>query len=154
MKQPGLHQKGYEKKKTDLCFFFFPLPSSGSHIENWHSVLRNGLVNASYTKLQVHNLHAERCLCSLTANLPREGRRRRAVRPNHFFFSEWMTVSLLSALLLAFLQSRARWENFIFIFFFTLDSMSLPVTGLEVGGGWRGSVGCPEGELPRAHRGG
>uniref|UniRef100_A0A3Q2YI91 Poly(ADP-ribose) polymerase family member 6 n=1 Tax=Hippocampus comes TaxID=109280 RepID=A0A3Q2YI91_HIPCM len=24
----------------------------GSHIENWHSVLRNGLVNASYTKLQ------------------------------------------------------------------------------------------------------
>uniref|UniRef100_A0A9J7YYC5 PARP catalytic domain-containing protein n=1 Tax=Cyprinus carpio carpio TaxID=630221 RepID=A0A9J7YYC5_CYPCA len=25
----------------------------GSHIENWHSVLRNGLVNASYTKLQV-----------------------------------------------------------------------------------------------------
>lgn len=29
--------------------------SSGSHIENWHSVLRNGLVNASYTKLQVRN---------------------------------------------------------------------------------------------------
>uniref|UniRef100_A0A3Q1JZS8 PARP catalytic domain-containing protein n=1 Tax=Anabas testudineus TaxID=64144 RepID=A0A3Q1JZS8_ANATE len=28
----------------------------GSHIENWHSILRNGLVNASYTKLQVkHN---------------------------------------------------------------------------------------------------
>ncbi|XP_061670615.1 protein mono-ADP-ribosyltransferase PARP6 isoform X5 [Syngnathoides biaculeatus] len=26
----------------------------GSHIENWHSVLRNGLVNASYTKLQLH----------------------------------------------------------------------------------------------------
>lgn len=26
---------------------------SGSHIENWHSILRNGLVNASYTKLQV-----------------------------------------------------------------------------------------------------
>uniref|UniRef100_A0A8C2JW19 Poly (ADP-ribose) polymerase family, member 6b n=1 Tax=Cyprinus carpio TaxID=7962 RepID=A0A8C2JW19_CYPCA len=25
----------------------------GSHIENWHSILRNGLVNASYTKLQV-----------------------------------------------------------------------------------------------------
>uniref|UniRef100_A0A2I3GEY7 Poly(ADP-ribose) polymerase family member 6 n=1 Tax=Nomascus leucogenys TaxID=61853 RepID=A0A2I3GEY7_NOMLE len=24
----------------------------GSHIENWHSILRNGLVNASYTKLQ------------------------------------------------------------------------------------------------------
>lgn len=28
-------------------------PFSGSHIENWHSILRNGLVNASYTKLQV-----------------------------------------------------------------------------------------------------
>lgn len=27
--------------------------SSGSHIENWHSILRSGLVNASYTKLQV-----------------------------------------------------------------------------------------------------
>uniref|UniRef100_A0AAY4D6K5 Poly [ADP-ribose] polymerase n=1 Tax=Denticeps clupeoides TaxID=299321 RepID=A0AAY4D6K5_9TELE len=26
----------------------------GSHIENWHSILRNGLVNASYTKLQLH----------------------------------------------------------------------------------------------------
>lgn len=26
----------------------------GSHIENWHSVLRSGLVNASYTKLQLH----------------------------------------------------------------------------------------------------
>lgn len=35
-----------------LIFMFFT-PSSGSHIENWHSVLRNGLVNASYTKLQV-----------------------------------------------------------------------------------------------------
>lgn len=27
---------------------------SGSHIENWHSILRNGLVSASYTKLQVY----------------------------------------------------------------------------------------------------
>ncbi|XP_055078276.1 protein mono-ADP-ribosyltransferase PARP6-like isoform X2 [Periophthalmus magnuspinnatus] len=26
----------------------------GSHIENWHSILRNGLVNASFTKLQLH----------------------------------------------------------------------------------------------------
>uniref|UniRef100_A0A8C4WPJ9 Poly [ADP-ribose] polymerase n=1 Tax=Eptatretus burgeri TaxID=7764 RepID=A0A8C4WPJ9_EPTBU len=26
----------------------------GSHTENWHSILRNGLVNASYTKLQLH----------------------------------------------------------------------------------------------------
>ncbi|KAM9854800.1 protein mono-ADP-ribosyltransferase PARP6-like [Aulostomus maculatus] len=26
----------------------------GSHIENWHSILRNGLVSASYTKLQLH----------------------------------------------------------------------------------------------------
>lgn len=33
--------------------FLFSCLSSGSHIENWHSILRNGLVNASYTKLQV-----------------------------------------------------------------------------------------------------
>ncbi|XP_029993052.1 protein mono-ADP-ribosyltransferase PARP6-like isoform X1 [Sphaeramia orbicularis] len=26
----------------------------GSHIENWHSILRNGLINASNTKLQLH----------------------------------------------------------------------------------------------------
>ncbi|KAK2917701.1 hypothetical protein Q8A73_004447 [Channa argus] len=26
----------------------------GSQIENWHSILRNGLVNASYTRLQLH----------------------------------------------------------------------------------------------------
>uniref|UniRef100_H3D873 Poly [ADP-ribose] polymerase n=1 Tax=Tetraodon nigroviridis TaxID=99883 RepID=H3D873_TETNG len=26
----------------------------GSHFENWHSILRNGLVNGSYTKLQLH----------------------------------------------------------------------------------------------------
>ncbi|XP_015248986.1 PREDICTED: poly [ADP-ribose] polymerase 6-like [Cyprinodon variegatus] len=26
----------------------------GSHIENWHSILRRGLINASYTKLQLH----------------------------------------------------------------------------------------------------
>ncbi|XP_013876983.1 poly [ADP-ribose] polymerase 6 [Austrofundulus limnaeus] len=26
----------------------------GSHIENWHSILRKGLLNASYTKLQLH----------------------------------------------------------------------------------------------------
>lgn len=83
--------------------FFFFLLSSGSHIENWHSVLRNGLVNASYTKLQVRNLGAERCLCSRTVNLPWEGRRGLAVRPNRFFFSrERMTASLLSALPLAF----------------------------------------------------
>nr|XP_046205433.1 protein mono-ADP-ribosyltransferase PARP6 isoform X5 [Oncorhynchus gorbuscha] len=31
----------------------------GSHIENWHSVLRNGLVNASYTKLQF-TLHSHK----------------------------------------------------------------------------------------------
>ncbi|XP_016156504.1 PREDICTED: poly [ADP-ribose] polymerase 6 isoform X1 [Ficedula albicollis] len=36
----------------------------GSHIENWHSILRNGLVNASYTKLQV-------LLCSLHPAHPR-----------------------------------------------------------------------------------
>lgn len=38
---------------TRGCFF-----SSGSHIENWHSILRNGLVNASYTKLQVRTCSA------------------------------------------------------------------------------------------------
>lgn len=38
------------------------LPYSGSHIENWHSILRNGLVNASYTKLQVR-------LCSFSLSL-------------------------------------------------------------------------------------
>ncbi|XP_053811078.1 protein mono-ADP-ribosyltransferase PARP6 isoform X1 [Vidua chalybeata] len=36
----------------------------GSHIENWHSILRNGLVNASYTKLQVP-------VCSLHPAHPR-----------------------------------------------------------------------------------
>ncbi|XP_071298021.1 protein mono-ADP-ribosyltransferase PARP6 isoform X1 [Agelaius tricolor] len=36
----------------------------GSHIENWHSILRNGLVNASYTKLQVP-------VCSLHPAQPR-----------------------------------------------------------------------------------
>uniref|UniRef100_A0AAZ3RJK6 Poly [ADP-ribose] polymerase n=1 Tax=Oncorhynchus tshawytscha TaxID=74940 RepID=A0AAZ3RJK6_ONCTS len=36
--------------RTSLSFCF----SSGSHIENWHSILRNGLVNASCTKLQLH----------------------------------------------------------------------------------------------------
>ncbi|KAK7818720.1 hypothetical protein U0070_019264 [Myodes glareolus] len=30
----------------------------GSHIENWHSILRNGLVVASNTRLQVRLLHA------------------------------------------------------------------------------------------------
>lgn len=37
---------------------------SGSHIENWHSILRNGLVNASYTKLQVEYINSK-CLLSL-----------------------------------------------------------------------------------------
>lgn len=50
---------------------------SGSHIENWHSILRNGLVNASYTKLQVP-------LCSLHPAQPRaaggQGGDRRAGR--------------------------------------------------------------------------
>ncbi|KAB1257357.1 Poly [ADP-ribose] polymerase 6 [Camelus dromedarius] len=30
----------------------------GSHIENWHSILRNGLVNASYTKLQTRSIQS------------------------------------------------------------------------------------------------
>lgn len=112
------------KKKTD---FFFFLLSSGSHIENWHSVLRNGLVNASYTKLQVRNLGAERCLCSRTVNLPWEGVRGLAVRPNHFL--QWTDDSFpLVGLAVGISQTRARWENFIF---FRMDSMSPPVTGLR-----------------------
>ncbi|XP_039628297.1 protein mono-ADP-ribosyltransferase PARP6 isoform X4 [Polypterus senegalus] len=43
----------------------------GSHIENWHSILRNGLVNASYTKLQAWAKDNTECLqrtswCSAT----------------------------------------------------------------------------------------
>uniref|UniRef100_A0A8B9CSQ8 Poly(ADP-ribose) polymerase family member 6 n=1 Tax=Anser brachyrhynchus TaxID=132585 RepID=A0A8B9CSQ8_9AVES len=34
----------------------------GSHIENWHSILRNGLVNASYTKLQGWGKGSTGCL--------------------------------------------------------------------------------------------
>lgn len=36
-----------------ICSALILSSLSGSHIENWHSILRNGLVNASYTKLQV-----------------------------------------------------------------------------------------------------
>lgn len=43
--------------------------SSGSHIENWHSVLRNGLVNASYTKLQVCNPGSLQRTSSRSVNL-------------------------------------------------------------------------------------
>lgn len=43
--------------------------SSGSHIENWHSVLRNGLVNASYTKLQVRQ-HGSVAAAPDTSPLP------------------------------------------------------------------------------------
>lgn len=39
------------KRQTD--WLFLPLSFSGSHIENWHSILRNGLVVASNTRLQV-----------------------------------------------------------------------------------------------------
>lgn len=41
-----------------LLFPCPPLCSSGSHIENWHSILRNGLVVASNTRLQVQFLNA------------------------------------------------------------------------------------------------
>lgn len=44
------------RRQQNSCFLRFNRPFSsfsGSHIENWHSILRNGLVNASYTKLQV-----------------------------------------------------------------------------------------------------
>lgn len=40
--------------KRSLISGYAPPPhSSGSHIENWHSILRNGLVVASNTRLQV-----------------------------------------------------------------------------------------------------
>lgn len=117
-----------DRIRIEKWFVFFFRLSSGSHIENWHSVLRNGLVNASYTKLQVRNLGAEHCLCSRTVNLPWKGRHGLAVRPNRFFFP-WMDDSFpLVGLAIGISQSRARWENFIF---FRLDSMSLPVTGLR-----------------------
>ena len=49
-------------RKLRLFLFFH----SGSHIENWHSILRNGLVNASYTKLQVRDRSApSTCLISI-----------------------------------------------------------------------------------------
>lgn len=38
---------------VNFTVFFFIL-FSGSHIENWHSILRNGLVVASNTRLQVN----------------------------------------------------------------------------------------------------
>lgn len=60
--------------------------SSGSHIENWHSVLRNGLVNASYTKLQVRNPGSwlEFTMHLLSDSKPAPGRGRLAVRLIHF----------------------------------------------------------------------
>lgn len=39
--------------KIQTDWLFLPLSFSGSHIENWHSILRNGLVVASNTRLQV-----------------------------------------------------------------------------------------------------
>lgn len=50
-------QINIEHHNIYLLLYFSHSLSSGSHIENWHSVLRNGLVNASYTKLQVCKLH-------------------------------------------------------------------------------------------------
>uniref|UniRef100_A0A5F8H006 Poly(ADP-ribose) polymerase family member 6 n=1 Tax=Monodelphis domestica TaxID=13616 RepID=A0A5F8H006_MONDO len=38
----------------------------GSHIENWHSILRNGLVNASYTKLQEWEKDSTGCLLRMS----------------------------------------------------------------------------------------
>uniref|UniRef100_A0AAQ5YQ79 Poly [ADP-ribose] polymerase n=1 Tax=Amphiprion ocellaris TaxID=80972 RepID=A0AAQ5YQ79_AMPOC len=40
--------------QTARKFYGSTFAFHGSHIENWHSILRNGLVNASYTKLQLH----------------------------------------------------------------------------------------------------
>ncbi|XP_076608603.1 protein mono-ADP-ribosyltransferase PARP6 isoform X6 [Chaetodon auriga] len=58
----------------------------GSHIENWHSVLRNGLVNASYTKLQVRNPGSwlEFMMHLLSDSEAALGQSRLAVRLIHF----------------------------------------------------------------------
>lgn len=40
-------------KNWNWCDHLTRSDFSGSHIENWHSILRKGLVSASYTKLQV-----------------------------------------------------------------------------------------------------
>lgn len=53
--------------QQNSCFMRLNHPSSsfsGSHIENWHSILRNGLVNASYTKLQVEWKILQICIYS------------------------------------------------------------------------------------------
>lgn len=100
-----------------LFFLIFPslyTCSSGSHIENWHSVLRNGLVNASYTKLQVRNpgswlgfmMHL------LSDSKPALGQSRLAVRLIHFC-SKWMPASLFVSFAIDILASRAHWEIFL-----------------------------------------
>lgn len=41
-------------------------PCSGSNIENWHSIMRKGLVNASGTKLQVSQRVGILSCCQIT----------------------------------------------------------------------------------------
>ncbi|VTJ68336.1 Hypothetical predicted protein [Marmota monax] len=48
----------------------------GSHIENWHSILRNGLVNASYTKLQEWEKDSTGCPPRMSCAPGAEARRR------------------------------------------------------------------------------
>ncbi|TSN86054.1 PDZ domain-containing protein 2 [Bagarius yarrelli] len=48
------HSKKQTDKKVKSPLHIFSTLRSGSHIENWHSILRNGLVVASKTKLQLH----------------------------------------------------------------------------------------------------
>lgn len=51
---------------------FFLILFSGSHIENWHSILRNGLVVASNTRLQVNRIKqilANLCMLGYTLAL-------------------------------------------------------------------------------------
>lgn len=121
-----------------ICFIFLSLPlytcSSGSHIENWHSVLRNGLVNASYTKLQVCNpgsqldaspIGQQTCPCTKQARCPADS------------FSQLMDASFLFiSFAIGILASRAHQEIFLasvslFLpsLLATADSMSLPVVG-------------------------
>ncbi|XP_061630833.1 protein mono-ADP-ribosyltransferase PARP6 isoform X2 [Phyllopteryx taeniolatus] len=43
-----------KKQMDSIDPLAIPLLQCGSHVENWHSILRNGLVNASNTKFQIH----------------------------------------------------------------------------------------------------
>lgn len=119
--------------------------SSGSHIENWHSVLRNGLVNASYTKLQVRTVTLAvgwnlRCISSRTVNLLSD---RAGSLSGWFIFAvNGCQLPFRQLLQLAFQRAghtgRFSWPMSAAFFFSppppaAADSMSLPVVGQREG---------------------